>query len=113
MVLMVRSRACSATIAARSDKGMVTSDMTVVRTFIRKIKRTTTTNTAPSTRAFFTLSILLSMKRDWRYTSVERRTSAGRVFSKSSSVRSISAVRSRVLVLGCLVTVIITAGLPL
>ena len=66
IVLMVRSRACRATMAARRERGIVTREIIVVRAFIRKMNRTTTTKRAPSRRASFTLSILLSMKRDWR-----------------------------------------------
>ena len=113
IVLMVRSRACSATIAARSDRGMVTREMSVVRAFMRNMKRTTTTNRAPSSRASFTLSILLSINLDWRYTSVDRCTSEGSDALRSASVLSIWAVRLRVLMLGCLVTVSMTADLPL
>ena len=62
MVLMLMPRALSTIMATRNDKGMVTSEMTVVRTLARKSIRMMTTKMAPSTSDFFTLSMLLSMK---------------------------------------------------
>ena len=86
--------------------------MTVVRTLARKRISTMTTKIPPSTSDFFTLPMELSMKRLWRKMSVETCTSGGRFFCKSFSEASSLAVRSRVLVAGCLVTVSSTAGLP-
>ena len=44
-----------------NDKGMVTSEISVVLTFIRKMKRTITTNNPPSRSDFLTLSMELFM----------------------------------------------------
>ena len=59
-----------------------------------------------------TFPIEASMKRDWRKISVLMWTSAGREEPISASSRSSLRVSSRELVLGCLVTVRRTAGLP-
>ena len=48
IVLMVSPKRSSVSIEVMSDKGMVTNEMTVVRTFIRKMKSTITTNSPPS-----------------------------------------------------------------
>ena len=112
IVLIVRPRMRSVKIENRIESGMVTNEMTVVRTFIRNRNNTITTKMAPSKRALFTLPIELSMKRDWRNKSVAISTSAGRLFFISSSAASMRAVSARVFVAGCLVTVIITAGSP-
>ena len=48
MVLIVRPMNFSVRIDTSSDSGMVTSEMSVVRTFIRKRNSTMTTNTPPS-----------------------------------------------------------------
>ncbi len=48
MVLMVSPMPLSASIALSSDSGMVMSDISVVRTFIRKRNRTMATNIPPS-----------------------------------------------------------------
>ena len=93
------------------ERGRATSEITVVRIFIRKRKRTITTKKLPSNRLFFTLLIELSMKRLWRKISVETCTSDGKFFCKSATIASSLSVRSIVLVFGCLVTVISTAGL--
>ena len=63
IVLMVSPKALSVRMAATKASGMVTSEMSVVRTFIRKMKSTMTTKMAPSMRALFTLSMELLMKR--------------------------------------------------
>ena len=94
------------------ERGSVTRDMTVVLTFARKRKSTTTTKSAPSKREFFTLSIELSMNLDWRKMSVETCTSGGRFFSRSCNAASSFSVSSIVPVSGCFVTVSRTAGLP-
>ena len=110
IVLMVSPNALSVRIAATNAKGMVTSEMMVVRTFMRNTKSTMTTKMAPSMRERFTLSMELLMKRSWRYTSVVSTTSEGSSRLISSSVASSFFVSSSVLVLGCLVTVRMTAG---
>ena len=71
-----------------------------------------TTNMAPSKSEFCTLSIELSMKRDWRKMSVETFTSRGRFFCRSARASSSFSVSSMVPVSGCLVTVRSTAGRP-
>ena len=109
MVLMLMPRALSTIIATRNEMGIVTSEMTVVRTLARNIIRMITTKMAPSMSDFCTLSMLLSMKSAWRKMSVEICTSEGRVCLRSSSARSRCFVRSMVLVLGCFVTVRSTA----
>ena len=63
MVLMVRPKALSVSMLTTSDKGMVTSEMTVVRMFMRKRKRMITTKMPPSTRASLTLFMELRIKR--------------------------------------------------
>ena len=55
--------ALSARIDTSNESGSATSEMTVVRTFIRKKNNTTTTKNAPSNRAFRMLSIDPSIKR--------------------------------------------------
>ena len=95
-----------------SEIGSVTSEITVVRTFARNRNRTITTKIPPSKSDFFTLPIEFSMKRLWRKISVDTFTSAGRFFWRSFREASSLSVSSRVLVAGCLVTVISTAGLP-
>ena len=107
---MLMPRALSTIIATRNDRGMVTSEMMVVRTLARNIIRMMTTKMAPSMSDFFTLSMLLLMKSAWRKMLVEICTSVGRLPLRSSSAWSRWAVRSSVLVLGCLVTVSSTAG---
>ena len=64
MVLMLMPRALSTIIATRNEIGIVTSEMTVVRTLARNIIRMITTKIAPSISDFCTLSMLLSMKSD-------------------------------------------------
>ena len=64
MVLMLMPRALSTIIATRNEIGIVTSEMTVVRTLARNIMRMITTKMAPSMSDFCTLSMLLSMKSD-------------------------------------------------
>ena len=64
IVFIVKPMRCKATMAASSERGMVTSEISVVRTFMRNKNRIATTSTPPSINAFFTLSILLSMKCD-------------------------------------------------
>ena len=63
IVLMVSPNALSVRMAATKAKGMVTSEMMVVRTFIRKMKSTMTTKMAPSMSERFTLSMELLMNR--------------------------------------------------
>ena len=64
IVLMVNPKACKVRIATSNDKGNATSDIMVVRTFIKKKKSTIITKIAPSNRAFCMLEIELSIKRD-------------------------------------------------
>ena len=94
------------------DSGMEIREMSVVRQFIRKTNRTRMTKRPPSSRDFFTLPMEPSMKRDWRKISELIRTSEGRAAPMSASSRSSLAVRSSEEVFGCLVTVMMTAGLP-
>ena len=97
-------------IVTKSESGKATNDITVVRAFIRKRKSTITTNILPSNRLRFTLLIELSMKRLWRKISVDTFTSAGKFFCRSIKTASRLAVNCSVLVSGCFVTVISTAG---
>ena len=92
------------------ESGMATKEMAVVLTFIKKRKSTTMTKRLPSTKLFFTLLMELSMKRLCRKMSVEMCTSAGRLFWRSARLASSFSVSSRVLVFGCFVTVMRTAG---
>ena len=62
MVFMLMPKTLSTIIATRNEIGIVTSEITVVRTLARNIISTMTTNMAPSMSDFCTLSILLSMK---------------------------------------------------
>ena len=66
IVLTVTPNRWSTTIESSRLKGMVTSEMRVVRRFMRKMKSTITTKMLPSSKACFTLLMELSMKRDWR-----------------------------------------------
>ena len=95
-----------------SESGSVTREISVVRTLAKNRKSTMTTKIPPSKRDFFTLPIELSIKRLWRKISVETLTSAGKFFCKSCREASNLSVSSSVLVAGCLVTVMSTAGLP-
>ena len=63
MVLMVSPMAWRVRSATTSDRGMVTSEMKVVRTFRRKMKSTMTTKMPPSKSDLRTLSMELRMKR--------------------------------------------------
>ena len=91
---------------------MVINEITVVRIFIRNKSSTIITKIPPSYKDFWTLSIELLIKRDWRKISVVTFTSLGNTFCKSSKDLSNLPVRSRVLVLGCLVTVNNIPALP-
>ena len=62
MVLMVRPIACSTSMVMSNDKGMVTSEITVVRAFIKKMNSTSTTKMPPSTSDFLIFEIDESMK---------------------------------------------------
>ena len=62
MVLMLIPVTLSTMIVMSRERGMVTSDISVVLTFIRNRKSTSITNSAPSTRAFLMLPIEASMK---------------------------------------------------
>ena len=95
-----------------NESGNVTNEISVVRTFARNRNRTITTKIPPSKSDFFTLPIELSIKRLWRKMSVDTFTSGGRFFWRSFNEVSNLSVNSSVLVAGCLVTVISTAGLP-
>ena len=66
IVLMVSPKRWSVSSETMSERGMVTSEITVVRTFMRKSRSTMTTKMPPSKSAFFTLSMALLMKRSWR-----------------------------------------------
>ena len=113
MVLMVSPMKCKVSMETSSERGSVTSEMTVVRTLARNRNKTMTTKMPPSKSDFFTLLMELSMKRLWRKMSVDTFTSGGRFFCRSFSEASSLSVSSNVLVEGCLVTVISTAGFPL
>ena len=113
MVLMVSPMKCKVRMETSSERGSVTSEMTVVRTLARNRNKTMTTKMPPSKSDFFTLLMELSMKRLWRKMSVDTFTSGGRFFCRSFSEASSLSVSSNVLVEGCLVTVISTAGFPL
>ena len=63
MVLMVSPIRLRVRSETTSERGMVTSEMSVVRTFIRKMKRTMTTKIPPSKSDWRTLSMELRMKR--------------------------------------------------
>ena len=94
------------------DRGMEISEMRVVLQFIRKMNSTRATNMPPSTSDFFTLPIDPSMNLDWRNIPELTLTSEGRAALMSSSSLSSFLVSSSEFVLGCLVTVIMTAGFP-
>ena len=99
-------------IDTNKERGKATKDITVVLKFIKKKNKTIMTKTEPSNRDFCMLSIELSIKRDCRNTSVEMWISAGKFFCNSATDWSSFSVSSSVLVFGCLVTVINTAGSP-
>lgn len=111
IVLMVNPNPFSVRMAVSSDSGRATSEMRVTRPFMRKKKSTTTTNRAPSHSEWAMLSMELSIKRDCLKMSVDICTS-GSVFCSSARVLSSCSVSSSVLVAGCLVTVMSTAGQP-
>ena len=112
IVLMVCPKACRVSRVIRMERGMVTSEIRVVRVFIRKRNRTMTTNKTPSNNDFWTLPMELLMKLAWRKRSADTFTSAGKEVCSSASVLSRRSVRSSVLVAGCLVTVSSTASFP-
>ena len=112
MVLTLSPNWCNTNKETKSDNGMVTKEMMVVRTLAKNKNSTITTKSAPSRSESFTLSIELWIKRDWRNTSVDTWTFAGKSFCKSSIALSNTSVNSMVPVLGCLVTVSNTAGFP-
>ena len=112
MVLIVNPMNLRESMAKTNESGIVTSEITVVRAFIKKITNMITTKIPPSYKDFCTLLIELSMKRAWRKISVEIFTSAGNVCCNSARDSSSLSVKSSVLVAGCLVIVINTAGLP-
>src|SRR3546814_11623445 len=94
------------------DMGMAINEIIVARQFIRNKKRTTTTNMLPSINTFRMLLMEASMKFCWRNISVLIVMSAGMVFRISAMAASMLFVSSSVLVAGCFITVMITAGLP-
>ena len=112
IVLMVSPIQRMARSDATIESGMETSEITVVRQFIRNMNSTMITKIAPSIKDCFTLSNELSMKRDWRNIRELTLTSAGRLVFSSSNALSSLPVRASVLVLGCFVTVSSTAGFP-
>ena len=112
IVLMVSPIQRMARSDATIESGMETSEITVVRQFIRNMNSTMITKIAPSIKDCFTLSNELSMKRDWRNIRELTLTSAGRLAFSSSNALSSLPVRASVLVLGCFVTVSSTAGFP-
>ena len=111
IVLMVNPNPFSVRMAVSRESGRATSEMMVTRPFMRKKNSTITTKIAPSHSDLEMLSIELSIKRDCLKISVEICTS-GNVFCNSSRVWSSCSVSSIVLVDGCFVTVIRTAGQP-
>ena len=113
IVLIVKPRPWRVNMATNRDRGRATSEMIVVRTFIRKKKSTTTTKMAPSNRASCMLDMELSIKRDWRNMSEEIFTSEGNVFCRSTMAWSSLSVSSSVFVFGCFVMVTSTAGFAL
>ena len=112
IVFTVRPSRRIASRVTTIDRGMDTSEMSVVLQFIRNMKRTMTTNNPPSSSDLRTLPIDPSMKLDWRNISELTFTSEGSEALRSSKAESSLPVSSRVLVSGCFVTVSSTAGLP-
>ena len=113
IVLIVRPSPWRVRMATSKDRGRATSEIIVVRTFIKKKKSTTTTKIAPSNNACCMLEIELSIKRDWRNMSEEIFTSDGNVFCRSTMAWSSLSVSSSVFVFGCFVMVTSTAGFAL
>ena len=66
MVLMVRPITLSTSSVMSSDRGMVTSEISVVRAFIKNMNRMSTTNMPPSTSDFLMFEIEASIKSCWR-----------------------------------------------
>ena len=66
IVLIVSPIHLRASIEVTNASGIVTNDITVVRTFIKKIKSTITTKIPPSYNDFCTLSIEFSINLDCR-----------------------------------------------
>ncbi len=78
MVLIVIPRNLRTRTAPRSDKGMASSEMTVVLKLPRKTSRMIVTNTAPSISARWTFLTDLSIKSACRNIFVSSLTSGGR-----------------------------------
>ena len=91
-----------------NDKGMVTSEIMVVRAFIRKMKSTITTNRAPSAENVSHCIWALN-KTGLAKNVVESFTSAGSVFVDHQLLDQLIGHHCTA---GCFVTVINTASLP-
>ena len=112
MVFSEKPSALSVIIDTRSEIGIASSEMTVVRKLPRKTIRITITSTPPSINARSMLFTELSIKVACRNISVVTCTSGGRFSAISAIVRSSLSVSSSVPVAGCFVTERRTARMP-
>ena len=113
MVLIDRPAKWKTMAAVRIDTGIAVSEITVVRTFSRKAKRTTATTAVASSSTVRTLPIEVSMKLAWRNRMLSARMPEGSVRDRSASAASTSRVRRTVSMSGCFSTEMITDGLPI
>ena len=97
-------------MATSTESGNATTEMMVVRVFIKNRNRMITTNIAPSMSECCMLEIELLMKLLCRKVSVEITTSSGRVCFISSRQAMMLSVSRLVSTFGCLVIVTSTAG---
>ena len=110
IVLMVYPKKWSEITVIIIDNGRATSDIIVVRMFIKKKNKIITTKTAPSISARWMLEIELLMNEDCLKISVEILIPSGIDFRASSNSSSICAVNLFVSIFGCFVIVNNTAG---
>ena len=110
IVLMVYPKKWSEITVIIIDNGRATSDIIVVRMFIKKKNKIITTKTAPSISARWMLEIELLINEDCLKISVEILIPSGIDFRASSNSSSICAVNLFVSIFGCFVIVNNTAG---
>gem|GEM_PF-6409079 len=110
MVFTVPPRARIVMTASASDRGMATTEISVVRTFHRKSSRMAITKNAPSRSAMMTFSTASEMKSAWRKMSRSKVIPSGSSASIRSSSASTRSVSSSVLAPACFWTDRMTAG---
>ena len=110
IVLMSIPRASSTMMVASRDTGIAITEMSVVLKLPRKRKRIRITKRAPSSRARPTLPTEAWMKSACWKMWVSTVMSEGRAAAASCTLRSMALVTLRVLMSGCLLTEMMTAG---